>query len=1147
MLAHIPGGNLKFPWRGIMFNHSNKVMKKNIQKLNRIMIKMKLACLVVLLTCSGLSAKVWSQQERINLKFEQVSFVQLFDLIQQKTNLKFVFNHEDVQEFKTNKQDFTSKTVKEILDVVFKGKPLTYEVLADHIVISRVMEEKKKTIKGSVVDDTGVPLPGVTIRLKNTQLGVSTDVDGCFTILVPEKDNAIFVFSFVGMITKEVKWNGEENLKVILKQDLKEMEEVVVTGYFNKSKESFTGAARTITAEELQMGGNQNILTALQNVDPSFMKIENNLAGSNPNVVPEFQIRGAGSISGIESEYEGNPNSPVFIVDGFETTAEKVYDMDPYRVASITLLKDAAATAIYGSRASNGVVVITTNAPANGKMQVSYNVDASFYIADLSDYNVCNAVEKLEIEKAAGMYTSTAVNQQITLNKWYSEKLANIKKGYDTYWLDKPLDAVAVAHKHSLRLDGGNENIRYGIELGYSNTPGVMKESGRRRLALGMELQYIYKGLTFRNNLTYSNVKATNSPYGSFSVYAGLNPYVRYKDDDGNYIYKVDKYIPIGGGGLGVEYFNPLYNTTLNTRDEEKYNDVTNNFGVDWTIMDGLRLKGSFSFTHQNTYKDNFKPAKHTDFATYDDDNFDRRGAYVGARGEKYSYEASLIMTYFYQMEKHVLNANLGWNLQESVTREFTVKTEGFPNENLDYISFATQYEKAGSPSGDEYTSRLVGFLGNVNYSYDERYLLDLSFREDASSRFGSDKRWAPFWSVGLGWNLQNESFLKDVTFINRLKIRGSYGLTGSQNYNPYQAMTTYKYLTGERYHHTVGAEVLALGNEKLGWQRTLQQNYGLDIDLWDERINFTGNYYVKLSKDVLTAVTLPPSLGFGSYMDNLGEVKNYGYELSLRVALLKNPSKQLYWSVNATALHNKNKLMKISNALRAYNDDQDEDTMSGSKKKESNRPKVRYIEGKSMNSIWVNQSLGVDPATGYELFQAVNGDIVTTWSTDNYVIGGCTDSDLEGTFGTNLVWKGFQLNAIFRYNYGGQVYNQTLVDKVQDADLRKNVDRRVFEDRWQKPGDKVMFTRLIGGATANATSVTKPTSRFVEDNNWLELSTLNVSYEFNMNWMKKVGLKRLKALFYMNDVFRVSTVKQERGIAYPFARNFSIGLQARF
>ena len=1119
------------------------------RKFQQTLRKMKLLALFMLLGFCTCHATISAQEARIDLKMSDAALSQVFRSIEQLTEYMFIYKSEDVQSVSHISVDVRETMVRDILDQCLKNTGLSYLFKDKVIIIQRSTTEPEKKgirITGKVTDEKKEPLPGVTVMIKGTKLGTVTDVDGKYALTVPEGNNTL-VFSMVGMKDKEEVIGKRTGIDVVLEEAVSELEDVVVTGYYTQAKNSFTGAARTITAEELQMGGNQNILTALQNIDPSFMKIENNLAGSNPNVVPEFQIRGAGSISGIESEYEGNPNTLVFIVDGFETTAEKVYDMDPYRVASITLLKDAAATAIYGSRASNGVVVITTNAPASGKMQVSYNVDASFYIADLSDYNVCNAVEKLAIEKAAGMYSSTMVNYQLTLNEWYNEKLANIKRGYDTYWLDKPLDAVAVANKHSLRLDGGNDNIRYGIELGYSNTPGVMKESGRRRLALGMELQYIYKSLTFRNNLTYSNVKATNSPYGSFSVYTKRNPYVRYKDDDGNYIYKVDKYIPIGGGGLGKDYYNPLYNTTLNTTDEEKYNDVTNNFGVDWTIMDGLRLKGSFSFTHQNTYKDNFKPAKHTDFADYSDDDFDRRGAYVGTRGENYSYDASLVMTYFYQLDKHVINANLGWNLQESVTREFTVKTEGFPNENLDYISFATQYEKEGSPSGSEYTSRLVGFLGNLNYSYDERYLLDFSFREDASSRFGSEKRWAPFWSVGLGWNLHNEGFLKDVTFVNRLKIRGSYGLTGSQNYNPYQAMTTYKYLTGERYHHTVGAEVMALGNEKLGWQRTLQQNYGLDIDLWDERINFTGNYYVKLSKDVLTSVTLPPSLGFGSYMDNLGEVKNYGYELSLRVALLKKPSKQLYWSVNATALHNKNKLLKISNALRAYNDAQDEDTMSGSKSKESNRPKVRYIEGKSMNSIWVNQSLGVDPATGYELFQAVNGDIVTTWSTDNYVIGGCTDSDLEGTFGTNLAWKGFQLNAIFRYNYGGQIYNQTLVDKVQDADLWENVDRRVFEDRWQKPGDKVMFTRLIGGATANVTSVTKPTSRFVEDNNWLELSTLNVSYEFKMRWMKKVGLKRLKALFYMNDVFRVSTVKQERGIDYPFARNFSIGLQARF
>lgn len=1127
-----------------------KKERKCFRVIPRWLCHLLLSVKIVLVSVSFSFAQ--QNSDRVNINMKNASLSEVFDEIKRQTQLSFMFSNDDVRHVQRKDYVISNATLDAALKQCLDGTGLEYELTSNQVVVIRratVKPEKveKVTLSGVVKDQKGETLPGVTVMIKGTTLGNTTDIDGQYSLTVPFTKDMILVFSFVGMQTKEIKVETQTKIDVVLEEEVNELEDVVVTGYFSQTKKSFTGAARTITAEELQMGGNQNILTALQNVDPSFMKIENNLAGSNPNVVPEFQIRGTGSIAGIESEYEGNPNTPVFIVDGFETTAEKVYDMDPYRVASITLLKDAAATAIYGSRASNGVVVITTNAPANGKMQVSYNVDASFYIADLSDYNVCNAVEKLAIEKAAGMYTDTSVGDQIILNERYNEKLANIQRGYDTYWLDKPLDAVAVANKHSLRLDGGNDHIRYGIDLGYSNTPGVMKESGRRRLALGMELQYIYKNLTFKNNLTYSNVKAINSPYGSFSTYTKLNPYVRYKDDDGNYIYKVDEYIPIGGGGLGKDYYNPLYNTTLNTTDEEKYNDVTNNFGVDWSIMDGLRLKGSFSFTHQNTYGDNFKPAKHTDFADYEDDDFDRRGAYIGTRGENYSYDASLVLTYFYQLDKHVINTNLGWNLQENVTREFTVKTEGFPNENLDYISFATQYEKDGSPSGDEYTSRLVGFLGNLNYSYDERYLLDLSFREDASSRFGSDKRWAPFWSVGLGWNLHNEGFLKDVAFINRLKIRGSYGLTGSQNYNPYQAMTTYKYLTGERYHHTVGAEVMALGNEKLGWQRTLQQNYGVDIDLWDERINFTGNYYIKLSKDVLTSVTLPPSLGFSSYMDNLGEVKNYGYELSLRVALLKNVSKQLYWSVNATALHNKNKLMKISNALRAYNDDQDEDTMSGSKNKESNRPKVRYIEGESMNSIWVNQSLGVDPATGYELFQAVNGDIVTTWSTDNYVIGGCTDSDLEGTFGTNLAWKGFQLNAIFRYSYGGQIYNQTLVDKVQDADLRENVDRRVFEERWQKPGDKVMFTKLVGGATANVTSVTKPTSRFIEDNNWLELSTLNLSYEFKMPWMKKIGLKRLKALFYMNDVFRVSTVKQERGIDYPFARNFSFGLQARF
>ena len=486
------------------------------RKFQQTLRKMKLLALFMLLGFCTCHATISAQEARIDLKMSDAALSQVFRSIEQLTEYMFIYKSEDVQSVSHISVDVRETMVRDILDQCLKNTGLSYLFKDKVIIIQRSTTEPEKKgirITGKVTDEKKEPLPGVTVMIKGTKLGTVTDVDGKYALTVPEGNNTL-VFSMVGMKDKEEVIGKRTGIDVVLEEAVSELEDVVVTGYYTQAKNSFTGAARTITAEELQMGGNQNILTALQNIDPSFMKIENNLAGSNPNVVPEFQIRGAGSISGIESEYEGNPNTPVFIVDGFETTAEKVYDMDPYRVASITLLKDAAATAIYGSRASIVVVVITTNAPASGKMQVSYNVDASFYIADLSDYNVCNAVEKLAIEKAAGMYSSTMVNYQLTLNEWYNEKLANIKRGYDTYWLDKPLDAVAVANKHSLRLDGGNDNIRYGIELGYSNTPGVMKESGRRRLALGMELQYIYKSLTFRNNLTYSNVKATNSPYG---------------------------------------------------------------------------------------------------------------------------------------------------------------------------------------------------------------------------------------------------------------------------------------------------------------------------------------------------------------------------------------------------------------------------------------------------------------------------------------------------------------------------------------------------------------------------------------------------------------------------------------------------------
>lgn len=939
----------------------DKFMKKKHWK--KTFLVMRLSCFLACWLTLSAFGTVFSQQKLVNLKVVAESLSNVLMQIKDQTGVKILYNENLLKNYENINLDLNNVEVEEALRQVLANTRFEYEVTDGVIVVKEKKnsfpQQKTVRIQGKVSDEDGAPLPGVTVLIKGTTLGTATDMDGKYSLSVPE-GNYILLFTMVGMKTQEVTLKNQTELNIIMQHETSEMDEVVITGYFNQAKNSFTGAARTITAEELQAGGNQNILSALQNIDPSFVKLENNQLGSNPNAIPDFQIRGAGSISGMRDEYSGNPNMPVFIVDGFETTAEKVFDMDPYRVATITLLKDAAATAIYGSRASNGVVVITTTAPASGKMAVSYNGDATFYMADLSAYNLCNPEEKLELEVLAGLYDvekkqyfnyGSKFADQAVMQRAYNWRLANIREGVNTYWLDKPLNSLTVAHKHSLRLDGGNDYIRYAMEVNYNNTPGVMKESGRERLGLGLELQYIYKNLTFRNQLNYSRVKATNSPYGSFSEYTRLNPYVKYKDEDGNYIYELEAEDRRSNtGSYKFFIYNPLYNTTLDVRDESRYNDLTNLFGIDWQIIEGLRLKGSFSFTLQNTSADVFKPAKHTDFATYTGDDFDRRGSYSASRGDVFDYDASLVLSYFWQANKHVINANLGWNAKQSRTKEFSVMAEGFPNERLDYISFATQYQKNGSPSGNEYTSRLVGFLGNLNYSWDERYLFDLSFREDASSQFGADKRWAPFWSAGLGWNLHNEHFMEGVDWLQQFKIRGSYGLTGSQNYDPYQAITTYEYLTQDRYHFAVGAIAKAMGNRNLAWQRTWQQNYGLDLTLWKNRIDISADYYIKTSKDVLTAVTLAPSLGFSSYMDNLGEVENRGYELSLRATLIRDQSKKIFWSVNGSAIHNKNKLLKISNALKAYNEtsdsELDKEPNTDGKKSEVNRPRVRYVEG---------------------------------------------------------------------------------------------------------------------------------------------------------------------------------------------------------
>ena len=437
---------------------------------------------------------------------------------------------------------------------------------------------------------------------------------------------------------------------------------------------------------------------------------------------------------------------------------------------------------------------------------------------------------------------------------------------------------------------------------------------------------------------------------------------------------------------------------------------------------------------------------------------------------------------------------------------------------------------------GNESISREIGVLSALNYSYDDRYLADLSWRASASSRFGQDKRWGQFWSAGIGWNFHKEHFMEQAEWLKQFKLRASTGYTGAQNFNPYQALAMFSYNQTQAYDNWIGSHLMALPNDDLKWQKTQDYNIGFDLNLWG-RLMIVYDYYVQQTKDQLLALTVPPSMGFTSYMENIGSTENKGMELKLNAHLLYDVENDRYLSTSFSIAKNTNKLKKISNALRSYNDEVDNEILDGN----TNRPQTRFIEGSSMNAIWAVRSLGIDPATGDEIFLTKDGETTTEWKAEDQVVCGDAMPECSGTFGINMDYRGIFLNMSFYYQFGGQTYNQTLVDRVENADVGLNVDKRIYNAVWKKPGDRVDFSY-------NPYRLTKPSSRFVQDLNELRLSSLNVGYDFrHCAFLKKSRLQQLKASFYMDDVFRASTVKTERGLTYPFARTFSFSLQATF
>lgn len=982
------------------------------------------------------------------------------------------------------------------------------------------------------------PMVGVTIRLDGHSTGVITDINGCYVLTLPEKGGLV-IYSYIGFETRKIKVTSRQKVDVQMVEATESIQEVIVTGYNSIQKESFTGNTTKIEKEDLLKVNPNNLISAIQTFDPSFRIQENLAAGSDPNSLPQFVLRGQTGIgettlgqtstSSISREVlSGNSNLPIFILDGFEVDVEKIYDLDMNSIHSINILKDAAATAMYGSRAANGVIVIERRAPEAGKFRVQYSGVLSAELPDLSSYNLMNAREKLETERLAGLYDSNTPEIDPYTNGYY-QRLNNVLTGVDTYWLSQGL-RTALNHKHSVFIDGGENDVRWGVELGFRGTEGVMKHSSRKNANAAFYVDYRIGGLQIKNKVTYTYNKSTDVPFNSFSDYSHLLPYMRLYDENGDYVRRLEKF----DGASGTQV-NPLYEINFyNSFDHSGYDEVTDDLSLNWRITDGLRLRGQFSVLMRNSTGDLYKdPAS----ASYSASTGNINGEKTESTQKRTVIDGSLSLMYNNTFKGHNLNICLSSNMRQTQSTASETRYRGFPGGDLVSSNYAA--EVYGKPSSSDNTTRLVGALLTSNYTYNNIYLADLTGRIDGSSEFGSDKRWSMFWSTGAGINIHNYDFMKSNELFFMLKFRASYGLTGKTNFSLYSAKDMYQLQTDSWYPTGYGVFLYQMGNPNLKWERKYTLDYGVEIGLWHDKIYLKASAYDERTIDLITDYTIPSSTGFTSYKENMGKVKNTGVELELRARLYsdRNWLFQLYGSF----ARNKNTIIEISQAMRDYNK-RVEELFSEYNPESSSDSKyaktyLKYYEGASLTSIYGMKSLGISPTNGKEIYLRRNGDVTDVWSADEWTIIGDTAPKGQGSFGYTLSYKHLSMFASFLYTFGGDAYNNTLVSYVENADIKNdNVDKRVLLDRWQKPGD---ITTMKDIRDRNVT--TGASSRFVQKNNTLQWSSLTMSYNFRLEQLKKLHLSGLRLSFTMNDLFYWSTIRQERGLDYPYSRSFNL------
>ena len=969
------------------------------------------------------------------------------------------------------------------------------------------------TVQGVVKDQTGETVIGASVMEKGTTNGTITGIDGDFSLNM--SPNGTLVVSFVGYKTQEVQVKGQKQLQVVLSEDAEMLDEVVVIGYGTMKKSDLTGAVSSIGNKDIKDSPVSNLGQAIQGKISGVQIVDAGKPGDNVSI----KIRGLGSINNCD---------PLVVIDGVPTDLG-LSSLNMADVERLDVLKDASATAIYGSRGANGVVMITTKRGTEGKGKLAVSANYSFQ-------NATNVPSLLNAAQYAELSNDMMVNSGRNPNpEWANPS----ELGAGTDWMDELL-RTGVMQNYTVSYSGGNEKSHYYVSGGFLDQSGIVKSVNYRRFTFQSNSDaQVLKWLKFSNNITFS---ADTKKSGSYNIGDALKalPIYPVKNEDGSWSG------PDGNSEWYGSTRNPIGPTELNKSQTDGYNFLAN-LTAELTFTKWLKFKSTFGYDAKFWFIDNFtpkynwKPTPTEETSRYKSDN----------KSFTYLWDNYFLFDHTFA-EKHRVGLMAGMSAQWNTNDYLNAQKNVFMFDNVHEMDNGEEMYAIG---GNETEWALLSYMARVNYSYEDRYLLTATIRRDGSSRFGKKHRWGTFPSVSVAWRASQEKWFPKNDYINDLKVRAGYGVTGSQasvgNYSYLASYNTSVYPFGISSGNQTALVSSTLANPYIHWEEVAQTNIGFDASLFNSRVMFSFDAYLKETRDMLVKASIPITSGFEdttTTYTNAGKVRNQGIEMSLHTI---NLTGELGWETNLTATYNKNKIKDLNSDVPYYINQINNSYVTMLAKDYPINVFYGYItDGIFQNQSEVNTHAvqpGAEP--GDIRFRDLNNDGVINDS-DRTVIGNPNPSWLF-SMNNSLSYKGFELSVFLQGIAGNKIYNANNIENPGRA-AAYNQTTDVLK-RWQGEGTSNSMPRAVFGDPNQNTRVS---DRFVENGSYLRLKNITLSYTFPKQWLQKAQIENARLSLSCENVATItgySGFDPEVGIngidqnRYPISRTFSLGLNFNF